>query len=165
MKKYGIYFLFLLLLSYLSCSKNGGISSAVDSIEPDYFTCEVLVVKQADNFECQLANKDILKIKLIGVEIEENKREEAKKFTYSLLHRGTLVRIDMDSYKWDKDGNLLAYVIIPGGRMLNTYLIEKGYGREQLTEPNFRHKGMFYDLDKKDGLNFDENEENAPWLR
>ena len=159
------YFVFLLIFVLLSCTKTGDVASKLDVIEPDYFICEVLRVLKADLFYCQSADKNILKVKLIGVEIDKSKKEEGKMFVRSLLPRGTLVRIEMDSYKWDNSGNLLAYVFIPGGRMLNIYLIESGYGEQELTEPNFKYKEIFYDLYKEDELNFDQKKEKDSWLR
>ncbi|ORJ59791.1 thermonuclease family protein [Geothermobacter hydrogeniphilus] len=41
--------------------------------------------------------------------------------------KGKIVRLKFDRTKRDKYGRTLAYIILPGGRMLNRVLLEKGY--------------------------------------
>jgi len=41
--------------------------------------------------------------------------------------KGRIVRLKFDRTKRDKYGRTLAYIILPGGRMLNRVLLEKGY--------------------------------------
>jgi micrococcal nuclease len=139
---FGMTFLIL-----TGCSKYEGVRK---SLFPQYFKCDVVQVIGGDSFYCQFQrDREIEKIKLIGIEIPESVGEKTTRFAQSLLTRGTPVRIEQDVEGRDKHGRILAYVYPPGGTMLNALLIQEGYARVITVPPNFKYKDLFLNLQKQ----------------
>lgn len=88
--------------------------------------CSVVKVVDGDKFDCQLANAQIERVKMIAVRIPVSFKDRAGKFTRSQLYRSLPVRLEPDEVT-THGVNLLAYVYLPGGRMLNALIIEQGY--------------------------------------
>ena len=63
------------------CGKEGYICEALDVIEPNYYACAVMRVTKGDLFYCRTTNQNVLKVRLLGVEIDGAKGEELKEFT------------------------------------------------------------------------------------
>ncbi|MEI8012367.1 MAG: thermonuclease family protein [Candidatus Omnitrophota bacterium] len=64
--------------------------------------------------------------------------DEALRFARGLCE-GRLVHLEFDTSRRDNDGNLLAYVILPDGRLLNAELVRMGYAAAQLVPPNMKY--------------------------
>ncbi len=129
------------------CSKYEDVRK---SLFPQYFKCDVVRVIGGDSFYCQFQrDREIEKIRLIGIEITESIGERATRFTQSLLTRGTPVRIEQDVEGRDEHGHILAYVYPPGGTMLNALLIQEGYARVLINPPNIKYKDLFLNLQKE----------------
>ncbi len=64
--------------------------------------------------------------------------EEAIRFTRDLCE-GRFVRIEFDSQRRDDEGFILAYVILPDGKLLNAELVRAGYAALKLTPPNMKY--------------------------
>lgn len=62
--------------------------------------------------------------------------------------RGKQVRLQFDRQRKDKYGRILAYVILPDGRMLNRLLLQKGYA-SVFRRYNFRLKEDFLKTEKQ----------------
>ncbi len=63
---------------------------------------------------------------------------EAFRFTQKLAE-GKYVRLEFDTQRRDNDGNILAYVILPSGELLNAELIRAGYADLKLVPPNMKY--------------------------
>jgi len=108
----------------------------------EYFTCSVVRVDSADSFFCEPPNLNIERIRLAGVEVIPGRESEAKKFSESILGRGTLVKVETGE-SVDTDGGPLSYVFVPGGKMLNVLLVENGYAEPVMEELNEKYRNIF----------------------
>ncbi|MGE5444080.1 MAG: thermonuclease family protein [Ignavibacteriales bacterium] len=122
---------------------------SLDFLKTDSFQCDVVWVIYGDMFYCQLSDREIEKIKLIGVEVPKLVEEKATGFTKSLLKRGTLVKLEFDKETRDSYGHILAYVYLPGGKMLNSLLIGEGYAQVVINSSDVRYKDLFLNLQKE----------------
>ena len=137
---------FVLIL--VSCSGYEEVKRKFPLVFPNYVQCNVTNVIDGDKFDCQLPNIQIERIKLIGVQIPASFKERAGSFTRSELYRGLPVRLEPDQLT--SDGvNLLAYVYLPGGQMLNSLLIEQGYAEYSGESPNLRYEKYFSNLESE----------------
>ena len=132
MRRKLIFILVVLLVS--GCSQYKKVADDLSFLTPDKFQCAVVKVYSGDRFLCQLPGLNDEKVKLLGVMIPYDKKEEAKKFTESVLKRGTLIEIETGKETRDSDGNIPAYVFIPGGKMLNLALAEQGLAEINIDE-------------------------------
>ncbi|HLE24608.1 MAG TPA: thermonuclease family protein [Thermodesulfobacteriota bacterium] len=112
-------------------------------IHPDYIKCYVAKVIDVDTFDCQLSDVNIERVRLIGIGISESITDNATDFSKSYLRRGTPVKLELDEQIRDRDGRILAYVYLPGGKMLNTLLIQEGFGQVIINPPNIKYKDLF----------------------
>lgn len=95
-----------------------------------------------------VAGRPFTRIRLWGVDTPEVVKPEtppqhfgqqASEFTKSTC-AGQTVTLELEPLKTrDKYGRLLAYVILPSGEMLNSLLIERGFG---YADTRFRHSRM-----------------------
>lgn len=125
LKRKNLILLFFTVLLVAGCSQYKKVADDFSFLTPDKFQCTVLKVHSGDRFLCQLPGLNDEKIKLLGVVIPAVKKSEAKKYTESVLRRGTLIEIEPGKQTRDSNGNIPAYVFIPGGKMLNLELAEK----------------------------------------
>jgi len=116
-------------------------------IHPDYIKCYVAQVIDGDKFDCQLSDVSIEKVRLIGIGIPESIEDTATNFSKSYLRRGTPVRLELDEQTRDSGGRVLAYVYLPGGKMLNALLIQEGYAQVIINPPNLKYKNLFMKLE------------------
>ncbi len=114
---------------------------------PEYIKCDVIELIDGDTFHCQLPNKDIEKVRLIGVEIPEKISDAATKFIKSTLRRGTPVKLERDAETRSSYGLILAYVYLPGEKMLNALLLQEGYAKVVTNTPNLKFKDLFFKLE------------------
>lgn len=126
--------LFFTALLVAGCNQYKQVADDLSFLTPDKFQCTVLKVYSGDRFLCQLPGLNDEKVKLLGVEIPETKKTAAKKYTESVLRRGTLIEIEPGKETRNSEGDIPAYVIIPGGRMLNLVLVEKGLAEINIEE-------------------------------
>ena len=161
MKTY-ITFLAILLVG---CGKDSYIGKALDTIEPDYMSCQVMRVTSGDTFYCRTTNQNVLKVRLMGVEIYGPKVEEAREFTKSLLPVRTNVWVSIDDYTREDKGIYSAFVFLQDGTFLNGYLIREGYAYESFKGKEAEYKGKFGEYYKEPETNSGENENRQPWLR
>jgi endonuclease YncB( thermonuclease family) len=158
-------FLYALLL-ILSCSKYEKVADDLDFLKYEYFTCDVVRVADGESFICQPPDMDIEKIRLIGVSVPAGSQSEAKKYCESILRRGTLVKIEPDNDEREGSADMAAYVFVPGGKLLNVLLIEKGYAEPVLNEVNEKYRHLFAAAEKKEpNEEAETTEEKPPWLR
>ena len=150
-----IYKAILLTISFVfaftlltGCSKYEGVRKNLGFAFPEYFKCDVVQVIGGDSFYCQFQrDRDIEKVKLAGIETPELIAERARGFTQSLLTRGTPVKLEQDVEGRDEYGRILAYVYVPGGKMLNALLLQEGYAEAMAVSPNVKYKDMFLKLE------------------
>ncbi|MBI2487066.1 MAG: thermonuclease family protein [Deltaproteobacteria bacterium] len=129
------------------CSKYEDAEEKLRFAFPEYIKCDVIQVIDGDRFHCQLSNKEIEKVRLIGVEIPEKVSDDATYFTKSNLRRGTPVKLEFDEETRDSSGSILAYVYLPGGKMLIALLLEDGYARAVTNTPNVKFKDLFLKIE------------------
>jgi micrococcal nuclease len=135
------------LLLLAGCSKYKEVEEKLRFAFPEYAKCDALRVIDGDRFYCQLPNREIEKVRLIGVEIPEQIAEKAAKFAESKLVRGTPVKLEFDEETRDSHGSIPAYVYLPDGKMLNALLIEGGYAKAVTVMPNVKFKDLFLKIE------------------
>ncbi|MGH2839106.1 MAG: thermonuclease family protein [Thermoleophilaceae bacterium] len=88
-------------------------------------------------------------VRLIGIDTPEVYGgvecfgHEASDFARRLLPVGTRVRYRVGVEERDRYGRLLAYVWLPGGRMLNRVMVLKGYAQPLTIPPNVEFADVF----------------------
>ncbi len=138
---------------------------ALDFLKYEYFTCTAVRVESGDSFFCEPPNMNMLKIRLVGVDIPPNDESGAKKFSESILRRGTLVKVET-SESVDEDGGPLSYVFVPGGKMLNVLLVENGYAEPVAGELDEKYKDIFVDISVvEETEETDGGGQKSPWLK
>ncbi|MGB2692667.1 MAG: thermonuclease family protein [Thermodesulfobacteriota bacterium] len=155
---YLIILITLLFLTY-GCSQYNKVADDLAFLTPDKFQCTVMQIYSGDTFLCQLSGLDNERIKLIGITIPASKKKEAKNYTKSVLKRGTLVKIEPANEIRDSHGNIPAYVFVPGGKMLNIMLAEKGLAEINIQEMD-KYKSSFIEIQKKREVEIIEETEN-----
>lgn len=163
----------LMLIAILAAAGCAQYETAVEKLEwlePDTFICDVVQVKSGDTFQCKFPDLEIDTIRLAGIEILKNKESEAKSFSKLVLRRGTLVNIEPDKDIKDIDSGIPAYVWVPGGKMLNLLLIERGYAQASKDEVSEKYKAVFIKTQGPGGVQETEvieevETEKAPWLK
>ena len=136
------------LITFVGCAKYQELEEKLPFIFPNYVRCNVVQVIDGDKFDCQLPNMQIERVKMIGVQIPASFKEIAGRFTRSELNRGVPVRLEPDQLTTD-GVNLLAYVYLPGGQMINALLIEEGYAEYTGESPNLRYDKYFSQLESE----------------
>ncbi len=133
--------------------------------------CKVVKVYDGDTFKCRLENGEEVKVRLIGIDTPESRRNRkayrdaersgksveeivrlgkmASEFTKRLIPPGTVVYLETDVQLHDRYGRLLAYVYLPDGRMLNEVLVEEGYATVYTFPPNVKYAERFVELQRK----------------
>jgi micrococcal nuclease len=139
----------LLFASVLSttCGRYKEVKENLKFAFPDYVKCDVVKVVDGDTFHCQLSDRQMEKVRLTGIEIPDSIENEATDFTKSYLRRGTPVKLEFDRETRDKFGLTLAYVYLPGDRMLNAILLQEGYAKVIADTPNLKFKDLFLKLE------------------
>ncbi len=166
----GLSYLLVLLIIYIFYQlageqfKNLGGTQAADA-KLEKVPCTVVKVYDGDTFKCRLKSGEEFKVRLIGIDTPESRRNrkayrDAKKsgrsveeivrlgkkasaFTRKLIPPGTTVYLETDVQIHDKYGRLLAYVYLPDGRMLNEVLVEEGYATVYTIPPNVKYADRF----------------------
>ena len=157
---------FFLFLGGCDSLKIGSESEPTISLKPNSrYSCVVLRVYDGDTFKCKLESGEEVKVRLIGVDTPESTKnqkayrdaertrtdveeivamgKEAKRFTESILKKGTKVVLETDVQVFDKYGRVLAYVYLPEGKMLNLLLVEEGYAMVYTIPPNVKYAELF----------------------
>jgi micrococcal nuclease len=146
-------------------------TSVQDSDEYSSFPATVKRVVDGDTFVCNLDNGVEERVRLIGVDTPESKRNQkaerdsrktgesldtivalgkkSAEYTKSLLPAGTQVKLETDAQEKDKYGRILAYVYLPDGRMLNAILVQEGYAQVMTIPPNVRYQDKFLSLQRE----------------
>ena len=138
---------------------------ALGLLKYEYFTCTAVRVESGDSFFCEPPNMNMLKIRLVGVDIPPDDESGAKKFSESILRRGTLVKVET-SESVDEDGGPLSYVFVPGGKMLNVLLVENGYAEPVAGELDEKYKDIFVDISVvEETEETDGGGQKSPWLK
>jgi micrococcal nuclease len=57
------------------------------------------------------------------------------------------VKLEFDRETRDKFGLILAYVYLPGDKMLNALLLQEGYAKVIANTPNLKFKDLFFKLE------------------
>lgn len=138
---------------------------ALDFLKYEYFTCTAVRVESGDSFFCEPPNMNMLKIRLVGIDIPPDDESGAKKFSESVLRRGTLVKVET-SESVDEDGGPLSYVFVPGGKMLNVLLVENGYAEPVVGELDEKYKEIFVDISVvEETEETDDGGQKSPWIK
>ena len=85
--------------------------------------------------------RSLQRVRLIGV--EPGSGEGALEDPWGSLERGLLVQLEFDRERYGPDGDWLAYVYLPSGRMLNVELIRVGLARPRAEAQNIRYLDLF----------------------
>lgn len=133
----------LAILLITACGRYWGITEKLDLLEFETFDCDALRVEGGESFLCRTPDGEIEKIRLIGIRIPKEKESEAKKLSESILRRGTLVKVEPEEGIGYEHGYIPAYVFVPGGKMLNILLIQKGYAFSVTEAVGDKHKNAF----------------------
>lgn len=74
---------------------------------------------------------------------------DAKRFVERIVKKGDVVAIAFDVQTRDKDGQLLGYVYLPDGRMLNEEIVRAGYAKVITIPPNVKYRERFLEAYKE----------------
>jgi hypothetical protein len=89
-------------------------------------------------------------VRLIGIEpvgaIAAPTGDPALDDPWAALDGGPLVHLEFDRDRSGPDGDWLAYLYLPNGRMLNAELIRVGLARPRVDPRNLRYVDLFEDL-------------------
>lgn len=95
-------------------------------------------------------------VRLIGVDTPETVHPdrpaqcygpEASAYVADLLPPGAAVSLEYDRQRLDNYNRTLAYLYLDDGHMLQALLLENGYARTMIIEPNSTHAALFYSLE------------------
>lgn len=109
-------------------------------------------VTDGDTVEVRPEIDGVSDVRFIGVDTPEKYgpdgsqplADEATAFTERILEENeNRITLRFDAEKMDRYGRALAYVYLPGGRMHNRLLLEKGYAQVATFPPNVRHLDEF----------------------
>lgn len=107
-----------------------------------------------------IRNGEEITVRLIGVDTPESvapeeyskqntpEGKEASAAVKALLQKGMTLWLEYDVSPTDKYGRVLAYVRLPGGQMLQDWLLERGYARLATVQPNVKYAEHFAELEK-----------------
>ncbi len=101
-----------------------------------------------DRLEVRLGNEP-RRVRLIGVEPVPGAAEGLDD-PWAGLDRGLLVHLEFDRERSGAEGDWLAYLYLPSGRMLNAELIRVGLARPRSDGRNLRYLDLFEELVRKD---------------
>ncbi|MBI3455623.1 MAG: hypothetical protein HY002_07530 [Candidatus Rokubacteria bacterium] len=88
------------------------------------------------------------RVRLLGVEpVDGTWTGESP---WQSLERGLIIYLEFDRQRYDAEGNWLAYVFLPNGRMLNAELIRLGLARPTPDGRNVRYLDLFHELARAD---------------
>jgi hypothetical protein len=96
-----------------------------------------------DRLEVRLSD-GLKRVQLIGVEPVPG--DDVREDPWATLERGLLVHLELDRERSAPDGDWLAYVYLPSGRMLNAELIRVGAARPRAETQNIRYLDLFQEL-------------------
>jgi hypothetical protein len=89
-------------------------------------------------------SQGLKRVQLIGVEpVPEN---GARADPWAMVEHGLLVHLEFDRERSLPDGEWLAYVYLPSGRMLNAELIRAGLARPRAETQNIRYLDLFQEI-------------------
>ena len=90
------------------------------------------------------------RVRLIGVEpvspVSPASDDRALEDPWAAFDRGLLVHLEFDRERSGPDGDWLAYVYLPDGRMLNAELIRVGLARPRAESQNIRYLDLFQEI-------------------
>ena len=89
-------------------------------------------------------SEGLRRVRLIGVEPLPG--EPGLEDPWATLERGLLVQLEFDRERYVRDGDWLAYVYLPSGRMLNAELIRVGLARPRPETYNVRYVDLFQEV-------------------
>jgi hypothetical protein len=102
-----------------------------------------------DRVEVQL-REGLKTVRLIGIEPVgaelPSAGDQGLEDPWAALDGGPLVHLEFDRERSGPDGDWLAYVYLPNGRMLNAELIRVGRARPRVDPRNLRYVDLFKDL-------------------
>jgi micrococcal nuclease len=84
------------------------------------------------------------RIHLIG--IDPVPRDGVVDDPWAALEQGVQVHLEFDRKRYEPDGQWLAYLYLPNGRMLNAELIRAGLARPRAESQNVRYLDLFQEL-------------------
>jgi micrococcal nuclease len=170
----GLSYLLVLFVVYVFYELSGEQFSKLGGApreDQERVPCTVVKVYDGDTFKCRLESGEEVKVRLIGVDTPESRRnrkayrdaersgksveeivrlgKKASAFTKKLIPPGTVVYLETDVQVHDRYGRLLAYVYLPDGRMLNEVLLEEGYATVYTVPPNVKYAERFVKLQRK----------------
>jgi hypothetical protein len=97
-----------------------------------------------DQIEVRLG-RGLQRVRLIGVE-PAPREDGAREDPWGALERGLVVQLEFDRERYAPDGDWLAYVYLPSGRMLNAELIRVGLARPRAETQNIRYVDLFQEI-------------------
>ncbi|MCP4541884.1 MAG: hypothetical protein GY832_32545 [Chloroflexi bacterium] len=129
-----------------------------DQVLDDAVTTAIVShVSDGDTLDVTWPSGATARIRLIGVDTPETTfppegeaecyGPKASDYTKSLLPEGSDVTLRYDRQRLDPYGRTLAYVYLDTGQMLNAALLENGYARVLIVQPNDAYADLFYSLE------------------
>lgn len=127
----------------------------------DWHEVTFLYAKDGDTIVVRKDGAEVT-VRLIGVDTPESvawddyldatgkqntpEGKEASAAVKALLKEGMSLWLEYDVSPTDKYGRELAYVRLPGGQMLQDWLLERGYARTATVQPNVKYADHFAEV-------------------
>lgn len=131
-------------------------SEAQKAIAPSYFLeAKVTGVTDGDTFTVKLKDGSSEKVRLLLIDTPETKHPtkpiqpfgpEASAYTTKIL-TGQSIKLEFDISERDQYGRILAYAYL-GDKMVNEMLLEKGYARVAVYQPDVKYVDQFRAIQK-----------------
>jgi len=102
-----------------------------------------------DQVEIRL-DRGLQRVRLIGVEPASGDGATGED-PWGSLERGLVLHLEFDRERYASDGDWLAYVYLPSGRMLNAELIRVGLARPHAEPRNIRYLDLFQEVWRESG--------------
>lgn len=107
---------------------------------------------EGDTFRISPAIKGKNEVKLIGIDAPEVGTQpfgDAAVTQANSLVGGRRVALGFDNKKTDDSGRILVYVRLPGGNLLNEFMVLAGYAQVNVSPPNVRYEKELKDAQRQ----------------
>ena len=116
--------------------------NAEEELAPQGTVVTVGRIVSGDTIQVSPAIEDKRTVRLIGIDAPEARQPfgDAARAQANSLIGGRKVALEFDEKRTDESNRLLAYVRLPGGDLLNEFMLRAGYAQADITLPNVKYE-------------------------